>query len=138
VPHVPDECYTGGGFERKSADAVTLQIKKDNSQQQLGARYLIFGTTQSDVLAGGTTFPVLYTFSVNGEYAGGREDARLILNKNLFGRFSYFSKVEWKFYNSSFGRTVYPNKQDTLAASEKLLTAVLPILEKELWPGGLW
>ncbi|MCJ7729861.1 MAG: RNA binding protein fox-1 homolog [Sedimentisphaerales bacterium] len=80
----------------------------------------------------------MYTFSVNGEYAAGREDARLVLNKNLFGKFSYFSKVEWKFYNSRFGRVTYPNKQEALAASEKLLAVILPVLEREHWPSGLW
>jgi hypothetical protein len=33
---------------------------------------------------------------------------------------------------------IYPNKQTVLAASEKLLAAILPILEKEHWPSRLW
>jgi len=138
VPHVPDECYIGGGFRRVSSEAVALKIDKGGSEQSISASYIVFAGTKPDVWLGETTFPVLYTFSVNGEYAGGRGDARLILNKNLFGKSSYFSKVEWKFYNSKFGRVIHPNKQAALAASERLLAAISPVLEKEHWPSGLW
>ncbi|MBE3143177.1 MAG: hypothetical protein IMZ61_04535, partial [Planctomycetes bacterium] len=73
----------------------------------------------------------------NGKY-GDRDDVRKTLNRNLFGKFSYFSKVEWKFFNRTPGRITYPNKQEALAASEKLLTFILPVLEKEHWPNGHW
>ncbi|MGA2093785.1 MAG: hypothetical protein ABSH16_10320, partial [Sedimentisphaerales bacterium] len=63
---------------------------------------------------------------------------RRILNKNLFGKFSYFSKVEWKFYGNNFGRMIYPDKQEAVAASEKLLKVILPVLEQQCWPSGLW
>lgn len=138
VPHVPEECYIGGGFQRISSEAIKLTINKGDSERQIGARYVVFAETGPDNLASEAAFPIMYTFSVNGEYAAGREDARLVLNKNLFGKFSYFSKVEWKFYNSRFGRVTYPNKQEALAASEKLLTVILPVLEREHWPSGLW
>jgi hypothetical protein len=138
VPHVPEECYTGGGFRRTTSEEVALKVNKNGSQQPISARYVVFAVTESNAWLGETTFPILYTFSVNSEYAGGRADTRLILNKNLFGKFSYFSKVEWKFYNNKFGRMIYPNKQTVLAASEKLLAAILPILEKEHWPSRLW
>jgi hypothetical protein len=142
VPHVPEECYIGGGFERVSSDEVAIKIDSTPSgaagQQQVSARYLVFGRTNPDPLVGKATFSVLYIFSVNGQYAGSREDTRLILNKNLFGKFSYFSKVEWKFYNGNFGRLIYPNRPQTISASEKLLKVILPVLEKEHWPSGVW
>lgn len=134
VPHVPEECYIGGGFRQITSETVALEINKGGSQRPVSVRYLVFATTTPDILASETTFPVFYTFSVNGEYAAGREDTRLILNKNLFSKFSYFSKVEWKFYNNRSGQMVYPNKQTALAASEKLLAVVLPVLEKDHWP----
>jgi hypothetical protein len=56
----------------------------------------------------------------------------------MFGKYSYFSKVEWKFYNIKFGSSTYPDKQEASAASEKLLGVILPILEKDHWPSGLW
>jgi hypothetical protein len=137
VPHRPEECYIGGGFQQKISETVTLEINGDE-QRQIDARYLVFTGTERNPLAGETTFSVFYVFRVNGEYAGGRDRTRRILNKNLFGKFSYFSKVEWKFCNNSLGRTTYPNKQEALAASKKLLAVILPVLEKEHWPSGLW
>ncbi len=135
VPHRPEECYTGGGFEQKSSEQVTFTINKNGNKKQVNSRYLIFTGTEPGPLAHETTFTVFYTFSINGEYTGGRGDARFkVMMKNLTGKFSYFSKVEWKFYNNGFGRTIYPNEQEALAASEKLLAVILPILEKEHWP----
>jgi hypothetical protein len=142
VPHRPEECYVGGGFQQASSDEVMLKIKSASpeatDQRQIGARYIVFARTNQDFLAGETTFSVLYLFSVNGEYSGGRDQTRRILNKNLFGKFSYFSKVEWKFYGNNFGRMIYPNKQEAVEASEKLLNVILPVLEQQCWPSGLW
>ncbi|MFH1371164.1 MAG: hypothetical protein ABII09_07765 [Planctomycetota bacterium] len=142
VPHVPEECYIGGGLRQVSSEAVTLTIKPGEqgavSERPVSAHFLVFAVTKPDIWGSEITFPIFYTFSVNGEYAGGRAETRLIMNKNLFGKFSYFSKVEWKFYNNSFERVVYPDKQEALAASENLLSAILPVLEKEHWPSGLW
>ncbi len=138
VPHVPDECYIGGGFQRKSSEEVALKINTSDTEKQIIARYIVFEETKSDIWGGNDSFAVFYIFSVNSKYAAGREDTRLILNENLFGKFSYFSKVEWKFYNKNVGRASYPNKQEALAASEKLLSVILPVLEREYWPGNLW
>ena len=75
-------------------------------------------------------FPVLYLFNVNEVYANSRENARVALNKNIFGKYSYFCKVEVAFNRTS----VAPRKEEAVAASEKLLSVILPILEREHWP----
>jgi len=135
VPHRPEECYIGGGFQQKNSEQVTFTINKGGSKKQVASRYLVFNGTEPGPLAHETTFQVFYTFSINGEYTGGRGDARFkVMMKNLTGKFSYFSKVEWKFYNKGFAQPTYPNEQEALAASEKLLTVILPVLEKEHWP----
>jgi hypothetical protein len=72
----------------------------------------------------------LYLFRVNGEYAGSREEARIALNKNLFRKSSYFSKVEVIFSQGS----IAPRKEQAVKASEKFLAVILPILETEHWP----
>jgi hypothetical protein len=100
----------------------------------LGARCVVFGGTASSHWRSDLKFPVLYLFNVNGDYAGSREEARIILNRNLFGKYSYFSKVEWKFFNTRFGQTIYPSKEEAVTAGEKLLAVVLPVLEREHWP----
>jgi hypothetical protein len=138
VPHRPEECYIGGGLQGIKFETVTLMAIQGVYEREIKARYLVFADTKAESsLGGGTSFPILYTFNANGKY-GDRDDVRRALNKNLFGKFSYFSKVEWKFYSIASGRTIYPNKQEAIAASEKLMSVILPVLEKEHWPSGNW
>jgi hypothetical protein len=137
VPHRPEECYIGGGLQGIKFETVMLRVTQGLNEREIKTRYLVFADTKSDVSFGETSFPILYTFSVNGKY-GDRYDVRNTLNWNSFSKFSYFSKVEWKFYNVTSGRTTYPNKREALAASEKLLAVILPVLEKEHWPSGRW
>ncbi len=135
VPHVPEECYMGSGFQKLASDSVTLEL----GTQKIPARYLVFTSTDSDYWRKSTKFPVLYFFNVNKNYVNSREDARLTLNKNIRGKHSYFCKIEWKFFNAGLGgerrgETVYPGKEEAITASQKLLSVILPILEKEHWP----
>jgi len=131
IPHVPEECYVGSGFQRLASDNVTLEINENSSlKRKVPAKYLIFGSSRANIWQSTEKFPVLYLFRVNGEYAGSREDARIALNKNLFDKSSYFSKVELAFNQSS----APPSKEEAIATSEKLLSVILPILENEHWP----
>ena len=134
VPHVPEECYTGGGHQRLTSDSVTVEINKGGIVEKIPARYLVFARTSSTYWGMDTKFPVLYLFNVNEVYANSREDARFALNKNIFSKYSYFSKVEWKFFNTRFGKRIYPGKEEAITASQKLLSVILPILEEEHWP----
>lgn len=168
VPHVPEECYTGGGYQNLGSEGITLEISNDQqhfrrnlspekvtlevqdnnavnaagenvmvANREIPAKYIAFGIKNRDGLQFGedSAFPILYFFSVNGSYANGREEVRRILNENIFGKYSYFSKVEWKFFNTTaFGAAIYPKKEEAVKASGKLLSVILPILEKEYWP----
>ncbi len=134
VVHVPDECYMGVGYQRLASDSVTFKINKDGSEQNIPGRCLVFAGTDSSQWYNDTKFAVLYLFNVNGEYEGSRGAARVVLNKNIRGKHSYFSKVEWKFFDMRFGQTIYPSREEALTASQKLLAVILPILEKEHWP----
>ncbi len=128
VPHVPEECYTGSGYRRLAADGITL--RRGDGARSVPARYLVFGSRAGDAFLAATGFPVLYFFRVNGRYEGNRDGARAALNRNLFGRHSYFSKVELAFNQA----LTAPTKDQAIAASEKLLTVLLAILEREHWP----
>jgi hypothetical protein len=130
VPHVPEECYTGGGFQELASDGVTLEIKNAGFERKIPAKYLVFGGIKSDFRQRGGKFPVLYFFRVSGEYAGSRDEARIALNKNLFRKYSYFSKVELVFNQT----LAAPSKEETVAAGERLLAVILPILEQDHWP----
>ena len=128
---MPEECYAGGGYQRLASDSVTLEIdNKSGFEKAVQGKYLVFGGTKTSLWRSSKKFPVIYLFRVNGEYAGSREEARLILNKNLFRKHSYFSKVEIVFNQAS----VEVKKEDAIKASEKLLAVILPILEQENWP----
>jgi hypothetical protein len=130
VPHVPEECYTGGGYQRLNTDAVDFRIDGPEGTRSVPGRYLRFDKKAGDISLTPQQFPVLYLFRVNGEYAGSRDDARMALNKNIFRKHSYFSKVELVFNQS----LAAPAKEDAVAAGERLLAVLLPILEQDHWP----
>lgn len=127
VPHVPEECYTGGGYQRLSTSAAELTV---GAERTVPGRCLVFERATGDFTVGPQRFPVLYLFRVNGEYAGHRDDARMALNRNLFSRYAYFCKVELVFNQSAVAAT----RAEAVAAGEKLLTVLLPLLEREHWP----
>ena len=144
VPHVPEECYMGGGFQRLASESLTLPcitrqdipetLEDESLPRDVPVRYLVFSNAGAGRWGSDIKFSVSYFFSVNGEYVNNRADTRLVLNKNLFGKHSYFSKVEWKFFNQKSGSVVYPNKDQAVKATQKLLEVILPILEKSHWP----
>jgi len=130
IPHVPEECYAGSGFQQLAWDNIILKVKNNNYEREISGKYLVFGSSRATIWQSTEKFPVIYLFRVNGEYAGSRNDARIALNKNLFGKSSYFSKVELAFNQTS----VPPNRKEAVTATEKLLSVILPVLEKEHWP----
>jgi hypothetical protein len=135
VPHVPEECYMGSGFQNLASDSVTIGV----DSQKIPARCLVFTNTASDYWQRSTKFPILYFFRVNQDYVNSREDVRFALNKNIRSKYSYFCKVEWKFFDTKLGvdghrQSIYPDKEQAIAASRKLLSMILPVLEKEHWP----
>jgi len=149
VVHVPEECYTGGGYQRLTSDSITFEISSSldarcqiperesgignrvsSIKYRVRGKYLVFGGTKSNFWQSKANFPVLYFFRVDGKYVGSREETRITLNKNIFGKFSYFSKVELAFNQNP----VMPDKEKALTAGEKLLGVILPILEAKHWP----
>jgi hypothetical protein len=133
VPHVPEECYIGSGHQRLASDSVTFGIDKDGAEQKVPGRHLVFESTRSHYWGMSTKFSVSYFINVNSVYVNSREGARWVLNKNVFRKYVYFCKVEWSFFGKS-GARAYPRKEEAVAASEKLLGVILPLLEKEHWP----
>jgi len=134
VFHIPEECYAGSGYQRLASDSVTIEIDRANTLEKIPAKHLVFTGANSNYWSGDMKFSALYLFRVNDEYTSNREDVRVILNKNIFGRHSYFSKIEWCFFNSERSPKAYLTKEQAEAASQKLLSVILPILEGEHWP----
>ena len=130
VPHVPNECYVGGGNELVGSQTLSVELSE---QGKTGFQYVQFRQTNQDSLQGSVNFSVQYLFHANGKYCQSRTETRTALF-DWFSRYSYFCKVEWKFEGrDTFGR-IYPDKEQTLEASTKLLSVLLPELEKNHWP----
>ena len=130
VPHVPDECYTGAGKVRLRGETVRLEIPRndlDDPTQKIGLQYVVFGQTGDNIMQNDVTFSVQYLFYVNGKLYR-RPDTKRAWPSGVTGPVStrIFSKVEWTFSGvDAFGR-VYPDKEQTLEASKKLLASLLP------------
>ncbi len=133
VPHVPEECYTGSGYPRLETDDIKLMARTDGWVRSIPGRYLVFGSSASDVFLTATEFGVLYFFRVNGRYEGNRDKARVALNRNIFSRHSYFCKIELAFNQA----LTAPTQAQAMAASERLLGVILPVLERQHWPDDL-
>ncbi len=130
VPHVPEECYTGSGYRRLDTEDITLQVGGPGHTRNIPGRYLVFGSPGRDVFLMAARFPVLYLLRVNGEYAGNRDSARIALNRNIFSKHSYFCKVELALNQG----LAVPTQEEAIAASNKLLAVLLPVLERDHWP----
>lgn len=136
VPHVPDECYVGGGNVRKDGHVDTAMLSRSNGlpAEKIAYQNILFGSAGEQLAATEVSFYVAYLFRVNGQYSSSRTETRKILGQNFFSKYSYFSKVEWQFYGfDAFGR-IYPDRQQVVAATEPLLQVLLPALEREHWP----
>ena len=125
VPHVPEECYTGGGYNCLDRTDVTFQIGAG-----VPGRFLLFRPPGGTLDPQAGQFPVVYLFRINQEYAGNRDETRLALNRGIFRKQSYFSKIELAFNQAVAG----PTQGEAVAASERLLRVLLPLLEQEHWP----
>ena len=136
VPHVPEECYTGGGYQIESSENVTLKLTSDPDAvaSAIDAKYLVFSNSGGQDIGGGEKMPIFYFFRVNDIYSRDRDQARAALYRNLFMKHSYFSKVEWKFFIKRYNVNFYPDKDQAIQAGSKLLSRILPILEGEHWP----
>jgi hypothetical protein len=135
VPHVPEACYTGGGNQVVSSSSIVLDLGDINlsgikRRETIPVMVLVFARKATETWQIASEFPVIYFFKVNGAYKGNRTSVRVALG-DLVNEYSYFSKIELKFLNI---RGVYPDKQQSIEAAQRLLRVLLPILEKYCWP----
>ncbi len=117
VPHVPDRCYLGGGFQELASQDVTVPV----NGQTVPIRRMAFG---KDL---GTT-NVIYFFHYNGRKSSRHLEVRNYLNNPLIHH-AYFSKIEVK-----FPRLRGEDLEAATVATQKLLTDFLPVLEGQYLP----
>jgi len=147
VPHIPEECYLGGGNQRFVRESLTFKVPLKNNDtgiikethlastyKSIPAMHVVLGSKAKNIWETESKFSLFYFFKVNGVYRVNRNATRLELMSNITCKYSYFSKVEWKFFSNTVGGLLYPGKEESIRASRKLLSVILPILEKEHWP----
>ncbi len=149
VPHIPDECFVGAGNQRLARENIkinvaglaktenhanTEQVPQTNGIKEINARYVVFTGGNSNIWTSSVKFARLYFFKANGQYAGSRGETRKIMGQNFFGKYSYFCKVEWQFYGYGLTGRIDPTKDETIEASERFLSVLLPVLERDYWP----
>jgi len=128
VPHVPDWCYSGSGWQiiksYNTSINVAIDAKREADKIEIPVRVLYMDRT-----IGLTTYrkPVVYFFSVNGDYRCTRDTVRLRAN-SIFDHHAYFSKVEVDFNLAPI------SPDEAVAATEKLMKVVLPVLVEDHWP----
>ena len=131
IPHVPEECYFGAGNTvKRYIDAYANIPAADDAERDVKYRMIEFIGQSQSVWYGSKPFYVSYMLNVNGNYAANRTEARNIMATNLFGKYSYFAKIEWRFS----GKSLPPDNEQVQAASKKLLGVLLPKLEANHWP----
>ncbi len=155
IPHVPEECFVGGGYEEVAGERDTLELNlefsldrspatgdqdislapgQNGNSRQLRARYLVFAPKNSVMWSKAANFARMYFFKVNDSYASNRVETQKVMYQNVLGKYSYFCKVEWGFSAGAAGGDVLAGKEEIARASEKFFSVLLPILERDHWP----
>lgn len=124
VPHTPDQCFLGAGYEPAMAHenrdlplpSLTPAFKGIPIRVCTFLRTAIFNREE---------VTVVYTFGCNGGFAATRNEVRLMTN-NPWARHAYFSKVEVHF--PRVGR------EESVRGASKLFNKVLPVLMSNHWP----
>lgn len=124
VPHVPDECRLGAGYqpaqahENREMDVPRLL----QAGAKVPVRVCSFVKT---AVFNRDEVSVVYTFFCNGEFTATRNGVRLLINDPR-NRHSFFSKVEVSFPAA--------NREKNVEGAAKLLDRLLPVLMKNHYP----
>ncbi len=125
VPHVPDACYSGAGFQIKGSHDDQFLVPELG--REIPMRTLELEKTKRT----GTerTF-VTYLFGVNGGFAADRNEVRTMVGRP-WESYSYFSKVEVRFWSRTGAA---PSREQAIEAAKRLLKKLVPILVDTHWP----
>lgn len=121
VPHTPDQCMKGAGYEPTIAENVTVPIESLGIEIPL--RVLTF--EKSSILRNEKP-TVCYTFHTNGEFECTRNGVRKKINV-LGQKKAYFCKIEVSF-GASGSKPRDPSREDSVKATARFLDHLLPVL----------
>ena len=127
VPHVPEECYVGGG-----GYSIIDEWLEEVPMPALGPDAVVMAKMlqfdRARYIAHGDRI-VMYLFHANGRFCPDRTCTRLTLS-NPADRHAYFSKVELTFGTS----TVLPTRAQAIEAGKRFMQVILPVLLSDHWP----
>lgn len=130
VPHIPDNCYLGAGYQITEAANLTIKLSgAAPGLQEVPVRAITF--VKSDVFERATP-TVIYTFQCNGTFLNTRTQVRTRLG-NPFDKGAYFCKVEVTFGGPDCVPR-YCTRDETIEAAEKFLSQLLPVLLRDHLP----
>ncbi|HSW44387.1 MAG TPA: hypothetical protein VLM89_02325 [Phycisphaerae bacterium] len=126
VPHVPEECYMGGGYVIKNEFLVEVPLPALGPDRTVQVKALEFAGPS--FMSQGTKI-VMYVFHTNGRFCADRTCVRGAM-ADPFGRHAYFSKLEVSFGTSE----ALPPRDKAIEAGRRFLSIVIPVLLKDHWP----
>lgn len=115
VPHTPDVCYLGSGYQPKQAHE-NVEVSVPGRGEPIPMRLLTFERT---AIFDRSDFSVTYTFHCNGAFTETRSGVR-ILTGDPRARYAYFSKIELSFPRAS--------REQTQDGAARVLEYLLPVL----------
>lgn len=127
VPHVPEECYVGGGgYQVLRSRLIDIPIRYRGERISVPFQVIEF---QSPSYFGGHPRVVMYTFHTNGQFCATRMCVRQSL-ADATVPYAYFSKIEVTLGNNE----ALPERDQAVEAGTRFLQVVLPVLLEEHWP----
>jgi hypothetical protein len=131
VPHVPDECYLAGGYQKSSSRDVRLDVANVEAEDGVPLRVLEF-RARSTGIGPDQTQTICYCFHSNGRYATTRHQVR-VLQSSILQRYAYYAKIEFKFSNErdsamSVLFSKFASPEESIAAAPDLVAALMPVL----------
>lgn len=135
VPHVPEECYLAGGFDRvgPARDAEVAVANVGAPDDEVPLRIIEFRNRSGLMTPTATTsdnniFSVIYFFHSNDAYYTTRNQVRLALS-SPWDRYAYYAKFEIRF--SDYAMSTLANTDQALAALPDLLAKLMPTILEE-------
>jgi len=122
VPHVPDVCYLGAGYEPLQSENLELKVAALGADSPVPVRVLTF---QKSSIHDHRRTNVLYTFHCNGQFTATRTGVRNLIN-DLTTVHAYFCKIEVGF--------PYADREKSIRGAERLLDGLLPALLRDHLP----
>jgi hypothetical protein len=130
VPHIPDNCYLGAGYQIVEAGNVNIEIAGPVAEsEEVPVRAITF--VKSDVFERAEP-TVVYTFHCNGKFLNTRTQVRAQLG-SPFDKGAYFCKIEVSF-GGPHSAPRDCTRDETIEAAEKFLSQMLPVLLRDHLP----